>query len=127
MIRQSFRRLGASLLLASLTATSAMAGVGEYRCRFGMAEAGPDCPMCHGSEAPVGTTSLGQACCEFVEQVPAQVVMLAAKEHLIPPSAAALLTHYSPDAVVSYIASAPDVDNLDIGHSPPKKPLILRL
>jgi hypothetical protein len=112
--------------LAGFMLTSGLGGIGEFRCNMGMAEAGPECPMCHGSEISVGTSNISQPCCEFVEELPPPPVVLTAKEELPAPSAGSFLP--SLRHVTPILQSAPihEVVARDVGPPAQNQPLFLR-
>lgn len=115
------------LALAIVTLTSGLRGVGEFRCRLGMIEAGPECPVCHGSNVPAETSTFDEPCCEFVAGAPSPSVVLTAGDPLPAPSVSPLLPilpHLEP---TPRSAGLHEVATRDVGPLDRNKPLFLRL
>ena len=125
--RNHFWRGFACLALAVVTLTSGLRGAGEFRCRLGMAEAGPECPICHGSAVPSESITFSEPCCEFVAGAPSPSVVLTAGDPLPAPSAGSLLPALPHLEPTLRLAGLHEVANRDVGPPGRTKPLFLRL
>lgn len=61
------QRLASWLALVALVVATPAAAYGRFECSFGMPQAGPACPLCHGEAgAPPDGPSIQGQCCEYV-------------------------------------------------------------
>lgn len=118
---------GITYLAFAVLLTSGLPGVGEFRCRLGMAEAGPECPVCHDSDVRRESSTSSEPCCEFVTGTPSPSGVLTTSDPLPAPSACPLLpvlTFFEPTLRTT---SPHKVVARDIGPPDRNKPLFLRL